>query len=172
MILQEKGDSDNTIESTVCQEILKCFQCITGSDKGSLRWLMEWTVQSIKTSTWWYWSTRELFFVCFLFFSCDAWANSGLGCVLSVLFTPPGEMLPLILFLVNCILCIWMYFSPGCLAWQNRVPVKRGVGVKAQLGLKASVRVRVRVDEGNQHFFPITARPGRGNAYFLGLLTT
>ena len=55
---------------------------------------------------------------------------------------------------------------------QNRVPVKHGVGVKAQLGLKASVRVRVRVDKGNQHFFPITARPGRGNAYFHGLLTT
>ena len=55
---------------------------------------------------------------------------------------------------------------------QNRVPVKRGVGVKAQLGLKASVRVRVRVDEGNQHFFPITARPGRGNAYFHVLLMT
>ena len=44
MILQEKGDSDNTIESTVCHEILKCLQCITGSDNGSLRWLMEWTV--------------------------------------------------------------------------------------------------------------------------------
>ena len=170
MILQEKGDSENTIESTVCQEILKCFQRITGSDKGSLRWLMEWTVQSIKTSTWWYWSTRELFFVCFLFFSCDAWANSGLGCVLSVLFTPPGEML------FECIFHLVVSLDPEfgvhdqkvsiqefprvTQKGQNRVPVKRRVGVKARLELKASVRVRVRVDEGYQH------------TYFHFLLTT
>ena len=161
MILQEKGDSDNTIESTVCQEILKCFQCITGSDKGSLRWLMEWTVQSIKHLP----GGTEVLGSCFLFVFFFLVATHGQIQNLVAFYQSYSHHLercyPLSSFsstafcVFECIFHLVVSLDPEfgvhdqkvsiqefpriTQKGQNRVTGKRRVGVKARLGLRLAL---------------------------------